>query len=61
MAVAWLPWEWSFIDDGTLLTITERHVGQHGPLGALLPAAEELYRADRAWGLFRPASGWPPR
>jgi len=25
------------------------------------PAAEELYRADRAWGLFRPASGWPPR
>jgi hypothetical protein len=53
-ATAWLPWEWSFIDDSSLIAFTDRNVGQHGRLGALWPAAEELYQADRMWGLFRP-------
>jgi hypothetical protein len=54
-ASARLPWEWSLIDDGSLLSFTDRHVAAHGRLGALVPAAVEWYHTDRAWGLFRPA------
>jgi hypothetical protein len=55
VAAAWLPWEWSFIDDTNVVAFSEWQERLHGPVGGLLPAAENLYRVDRVWGLFRPA------
>ena len=55
VAAAWLPWEWSFIDDSLLLTVTGRQVSQYGRWGGLYRVVEELANWDRSWGLFRPA------
>jgi hypothetical protein len=55
IAVAWLPWEWSLIDDNGLVDLVHARVQQSGPIGGFLSAVQQLYRTDLDWGLFRPA------
>lgn len=55
VAVARLPWEWSLIDDSGLIDLVHGRVRDSGPIGGFGSAVHDLYRADLAWGLFRPA------
>jgi hypothetical protein len=54
LATAFLPWEWSFIDDGLMLTTLHGNQAQHGWFGGILYDILDMYRADKSWGLFRP-------
>jgi hypothetical protein len=53
--VAWLPWEWSLIDDTQLLGAVQRSADEHGPFLAVWHVAAGYADADPEWGLFRPA------
>jgi hypothetical protein len=52
---AFLPWEWSFIDDGGQLTRLHSNLAAHGPVAGVLRDILAMYRTDLSWGLFRPA------
>ncbi|MEN3309914.1 MAG: hypothetical protein V7603_6116 [Micromonosporaceae bacterium] len=53
--VALLPWEWSFIDDGALLTVLHAKQNAHGAILAVPADIYQMYRTDLSWGLFRPS------
>jgi hypothetical protein len=55
VASAFLPWEWSFIDDGNQITILRGDQAAHGWLGGILRDVVDMYQKDRWWGLFRPS------
>ncbi|WP_203921611.1 hypothetical protein [Rugosimonospora africana] len=55
VASAFLPWEWSFIDDGNQITILRGDQAAHGWLGGILQDMIDMYHKDRWWGLFRPS------
>lgn len=55
LLVALLPWEWSFIDDGGLLTALRVQQTAHGALAGVATDVGYMYRIDLGWGLFRPA------
>src|SRR5690348_13682189 len=50
-----LPWEWSFIDDGALLTALHAQQQAHGALLGIPADIYQMYRVDLTWGLFRPS------
>jgi hypothetical protein len=49
-----LPWEWSFIDDGGLMTYSAAARETHGPVAGTWTYIETGWRYDFQWGLFRP-------
>ncbi|GAA5200982.1 hypothetical protein GCM10023322_80040 [Rugosimonospora acidiphila] len=53
-ATSFLPWEWSFIDDGGMLTFLHGYQHQHGWFLGALDMIYHDFQGDRAWGLFRP-------
>src|SRR5690349_14457078 len=52
---ALLPWEWSFIDDGGLLTVLHAKQKAYGTLAGIPADIYQMYLTDLSWGLFRPA------
>jgi len=55
VAVAALPWEWSFIDDTGGREILHEQQDRHGTAAGVWHAVEVWYRLDLTWGLFRPS------
>jgi hypothetical protein len=53
--IALAPWEWSFIDDGNMLTILHGQQKAYGTLPGIPGDAYDWFRRDLTWGLFRPA------
>jgi hypothetical protein len=53
-ATSFLPWEWSFIDDGAMITNLRDAQARHGWLGGILDTIGSMISFDRSWGLFRP-------
>ncbi len=54
VAVGFLPWEWSFIDDGNLITRTQLARTVNGPVSGTLGYIVDGWHYDLSWGLFRP-------
>src|SRR6266511_671970 len=55
VAVAALPWEWSFIDDTGGREILHEQQDRHGTAAGVWHAVEVWYLLDLTWGLFRPS------
>lgn len=56
--ILWLvwPWEWSLVDDTSLVLEVQRAINTHGVFQGILFRWHEMMGDDHNWGLFRP--GW---
>jgi len=54
VASGFLPWEWSFIDDGGLIARLRADRAGAGQLHGVWNFIEQSWRFDLSWGLFRP-------